>query len=167
MPKIINIEITESEEKLKYLLRKQTKPLQQDRLRALLLIKQGKVRYTGEIATKLRRQRKTIYNWLQSYENNGIESYLQVLSRGYRKEKLSQETKELIAEKLSDPYTDITSYVELLQWVEENCQKDVPYYVLYNYCRKNLNSKLKVSRKSHHKKDEQSVQDFKKNTRAD
>ncbi len=54
MPKTIDITITESEEHLKYLLRKQDKLIQQGRVKALLLIKQGQVRYTHELSKKLK-----------------------------------------------------------------------------------------------------------------
>lgn len=162
MPKIIDVEITESESELLYLLRKQTKILQHSRVKTLLFIKQGKVKYTSEIATKLNRSRKSIYNWLQLYQNEGIQAYLEVASRGSRKEQLNDYTKECLATKLENPYTDITSYVELLQWAEQNCQEKIPYHALYHYCRSKLNSQLKIARKSHHKKDKQTVEVFKK-----
>jgi transposase len=162
MAKFIDIEISESEEALSSLLRKQRKLLQHSRVKALLLIKQGKVHYTTQLAIKLNRSRKTIYNWLQLYEKEGIEKYLHVRSRGLRDEKLTEHTKACLAAKLQDPYTDITSYVELLQWTKQHCQKDVPYHALYHYCHTKLKGKLKVSRKSHYKKDEQALEVFKK-----
>lgn len=164
MAKTIELTIKESEEHLKYLLRQQTKLLQQGRVKALLLIKQDKVQYTYQLADKLKRGRRTIYDWLKSYQENGIEGYLTVLSRGKRKEKLTLEEKRAIALKLQDPSTGITSYVELLHWVNRQFRKDIPYHVVYNYCRSHLNSRLKIARKSHHKKDEQAVEAFKKTT---
>lgn len=167
MAKTIDINIQESESNLQYLLRKQSKLLQQSRIKTLLLIKQGKVRYTCELADKLKRERKTIYNWLKSYEEKGIEGYLTVSSRGKRKEKLTENEKQAITLKLQDPTTDITSYVELLHWVNQQFEKDIPYHVVYNYCRVHLKGKLKIARKSHHKKDEQAVEAFKKTTTSD
>jgi len=162
MAKTIDIIIHESEEHLHYLLRKQDKLLQQGRVKALLLIKQGKAKYTYQIAKMLKRGRRTIYNWLQEYNEKGIEEYLTVSSRGRRKEKLTKEQKQAIRAKLQDPFTDITSYVELTQWASFQFQKDIPYHVVYNYCRKHLDGRLKVARKSHHKKDEQAIEAFKK-----
>ena len=72
MAKTIDITINESEEHLQYLLRKQDKLLQQSRVKALLLVKQGKVNYTYELSNKLKRGRKTIYNWLLMYKEKGI-----------------------------------------------------------------------------------------------
>ena len=36
------------------------------------------------------------------------------------------------------------------------------YHVIYKFCRQKLNSRLKTARKSHHKKDQQAVEAFKK-----
>lgn len=167
MAKTIEISIKESEQQLKHLLRKQDKLLQQGRVKALLLIKQEKVKYTCQLADKLKRGRRTIYNWLKLYSEKGIEEYLTVSPRGKTNDKLLPEEKSVIAAKLQDSSTDITSYVELLHWVNNQFQKDIPYHVIYKYCRSHLNSRLKIARKSHHKKDEQAVEAFKKITRAD
>ena len=78
MAKQIEIEIQESESELRSLLNKQTKLLQYQRAKTLLLIKQGKVTYTYELANKLKRERKTIYNWLKLYKTQGITSYLHI-----------------------------------------------------------------------------------------
>jgi len=53
MAKQIRIDIQESEYDLKSLLSKQSKLLQYQRVKALLLIKQGRVSYTYELAKKL------------------------------------------------------------------------------------------------------------------
>ncbi|MCF7567566.1 TonB-dependent receptor [Sabulilitoribacter arenilitoris] len=94
MAKQIEINIQESESELKTLLNQQTKLLQYQRAKALLLIKQGKVIYTYQLAKKLKRERKTIYNWLKLYKNEGIVSYLKIKSRGSRKTQITEEVKE-------------------------------------------------------------------------
>jgi len=164
MAKQIRIDIQESEYDLKSLLSKQSKLLQYQRVKALLLIKQGRVSYTYELAKKLKRERKTIYNWLKLYQSQGIVSYLRIKSRGSRKEQIPIELKQALSQKLSDPSTTITSYVELLDWIATNYQLDLNYKTLYSHCRTHHNSVLKVARKSHYKKDEQAVEAFKKTT---
>lgn len=167
MAKTIDITIKESEQQLNYLLRKQDKLLQQGRVKALLLIKQGKVKYTYQIADKLKRGRRTIYNWLNMYREKGIEQYLTVSPRGKTNDKLLPEEKAILAAKLQDSTTEITSYVDLLHWVNNRFQKDIAYHVIYKYCRSHLNSRLKIARKSHYKKDQQAVEAFKKTTPVD
>lgn len=162
MAKQIDLIIKESESELKALLYSQTKLLPSQRVKALLLIKQGKVHYTYELAKKLKRERKTIYNWLKFYKTEGIDAYLKIKSRGSRRDKIPAAIKEGISKKLSDISTTITSYVELLDWVEKNYGLVLKYQTLYSHCRTYHNSRLKVARKSHHKKDEQAVEAFKK-----
>ena len=162
MAKQIDLEIKESESELKALLNHQTKLLQYQRVKALLLIKQGKAVYTYQLANKLKRERKTIYNWLKLYNKEGIDAYLKVKSRGSRREEISEEVRQAIAESLSNPSTTMTSYVELLEWIESNFGILLNYKTLYSHCRTHHKSVLKVARKSHHKKDEQAVEAFKK-----
>jgi transposase len=165
MAKQIDIHIKESESELRTLLKRQKRLLQYQRLKALLFIKQGKVTYSYELAKKLKRERRTIYNWLNLYEQKGIESYLRIKSRGSRKEVITETVKQAISNKLADSTTNITSYVDLLAWLKEHSGTVLKYKTLYSHCKTHHNSVLKVARKSHHKKDEQAVETFKKNAR--
>ena len=164
MAKQIDIEIKESESELRSLMNNQSKLLQHQRTKALLLIKQGKVTYTYQLAKKLKRERKTIYNWLQLYKEKGISSYLEVKSRGSRREEIPEQVQQALAAQLSNASTTITSYVELLNWIESNFGIVLKYKTLYSHCRTHHKSVLKVARKSHHKKDDQAVEAFKKTT---
>ena len=162
MARQIRITIQESESELKSLLNQQTKLLGYQRAKALLLIKQGKVVYTYQLAKKLKRERKTIYNWLKLYDQKGITPYLKIKSRGSRKERIPVEVRQGLSEKLSDPCTTITSYVELLEWINTRYGLALNYKTLYSHCRAHHKSVLKVARKSHHKKDGKAVDAFKK-----
>jgi transposase len=166
MAKQIEIDIQESESELITLLhRHQGNLLQYQRVKALLLIKQGKVVYSYQLAKKLKRERKTIYNWLKLYQQSGIEAYLKIKSRGWRREQIPTTVKQGIGEKLCDPSSVITSYVELLDWVATHYNLLVNYKTLYSHCRTHHKSVLKVARKSHYKKDAMAVEAFKKTTR--
>ena len=120
MAKQIDVKIRERASELKALMSTQIKLLQHQRVKALLLIKQGKVMYTYQLAKKLKRERKTIYNWLKLYEQQGIDSYLKVKSRGSLREEIPQQVKQALSEQLSHRSTTITSYVELLEWIHIN-----------------------------------------------
>ncbi len=165
MAKQIDVNIQESESELRALLNRQTKLLQYQRAKALLLIKQGKVSYTYQLANKLKRERKTIYNWLKLYQQEGIRSYLKIKSRGARREEIPEQVKQALAVQLSNPSTTITSYVELLEWIEDNFGVLLNYKTLYSHCRTDHKSVLKVARKSHHKKDIKAEEAFKKTAR--
>lgn len=67
-----------------------------------------------------------------------------------------------IEKKLNDPETTITSYVELKHILEEELGEEILYKALYSHCRRKYKSKLKIARKSHHKKDPSAEAFFKK-----
>ncbi len=113
---------------------------------------------------KLKHCRKTIYTWIKVYRDGGLELLLSSNKGGNNTPLIEQGTKEALAEKLSDPLAQITSYTELLDWVQEHYQSNINYATLYKHCRVHHHSVLKVARKSHHKKDEQAVEAFKKTT---
>lgn len=162
MAKIIDIQISESELKLKQLYNKETSILKRSRLKALLLIKQGKCKYTKEVAKKVKYDRRSVYNWLKMYEEGGLDNLCTVSSGGNNTKLLKESTIKEIDKLLNNPNSTITSYVELLSILSETTQKDITYSALYQHCKSKHYSKLKVARKSHHKKDEQAVEAFKK-----
>lgn len=164
MAKQINLKVSESIKELKVYLSKQPTILKRSRLKSLLLIKEGKVVYTRDISKKLKYDRRTVYNWIKTYETKGLSGLITVNSGGNNTAVLSTQVKEGIQEKLSQADTNITSYVELLDWVNSTYGEDVKYKTLYTHCRNHLKSRLKVSRKSHHKKDPKAIEAFKKTT---
>ncbi len=164
MPKKIPIQIQESEKELRLLLNKTTTDRLRGRLKALILIKSGKVEYQSELASKLGFTEKTIREWLKRYQSYGLSSLITLRVGGNRKLSFGESTKDFITQRLSDPQTTITSYVELQQLILDNCGEEINYKTLYGYCTRHFNSKLKVSRKSHYKKDDQAIEAFKKTT---
>jgi transposase len=161
MAKTIDIQVFETEKELQSILRTTKSKLVEKRVKALLFVKKGKCRYTQEVAVKVGVTRKTIYNWFETYKGQGIKKLCEVNQGGNNTPLLSQATIVKIDELLNDPYSTITSYVELVSILEET-QDNLTYAAIYQHCKRKHKSKLKVARKSHHKKDEQAVEDFKK-----
>ena len=164
MAKAIKIEIKESISELKGMISKQKSILKKSRLKCLLLIKENAIHFKTILSKKLKYDRNSIADWLKKYEQGGIELLLDdKRSIIKRKSKLSKKTLQSIGEKLQQRDTDLTSYVELLDWVHNNFEeKDLAYSTLYYNCRKHFKSRLKVSRKTHHKKDVEAEKLFKK-----
>lgn len=102
---------------------------------------------------KIGRTEKTLRTWIQDYEKNGLFSLLEVNSGGNNTKTLSEKVISLIDEKIKDCKTTITSYVELKHILELESGGNIAYGALYSHCRRKHKSKLKVARKSHHKKD--------------
>jgi len=162
MPKQINIEILESETVLKNILRKTTTEMYRARIKTLLMLKLNQVRYQNEIGKKLGYTEKTIRTWLQLYTKEGITNYLKVNFKNNVKKKISKKLSDSIFNELNNEQTTITSYVELLAILKEKYNVVLPYTTLYSHCRRKHKSVLKVSRKSHYKKDDKAVEAFKK-----
>ncbi|MFV0247913.1 MAG: transposase [Tenacibaculum sp.] len=165
MPKKIQISVIEDEKELRLLLTKTTTERVRGRIKALLLLKQGKANYQSQLATKLGFTEKTIREWLKLYRSEGLSSLLTVRVRGNRRSTFSKEILAFIKTQLSNPQTTITSYVELQQRIENTFGGVINYKTLHGYCNRVFKSKLKVSRKSHYKKDEQVIEAFKKTTK--
>ena len=162
MAKQIDLHIKESQGELKKLLPRQNSITNRSRIKMLLLIKRNQATYTKDLVPRLKHCRKSIYNWINLYRQGGLELLLSSNKRGNNTPLITPSTKVALAEKLSDASTPVTSYVELLDWVQTHHQSNINYAALYKHCRVHHNSVLKVSRKSHHKKDQQAVEAFKK-----
>ena len=155
MPKKITITVKESEQELRSLLRKSSSDRQRERLKALLLLKQGKFIYQSHLASKLGYTEKTIREWLKHYQSEGLSSFITIRVGGNRLSSIPKAILQWIEEQLNNPQTTITSYTELQRLIQENFNEVIPYSTLNGYCKRVFNSKLKVSRKSHYKKNKQ------------
>lgn len=162
MPKKITVTVFEELPFLERMLSKTTSSLKRARLQALLFVKKNKYSYQSDIAKKLGRTEKTIRLWLQEYEKEGLSALLEVKSGGNNTRTLSERVLSSIEEKITDPKTTITSYVELKATLENEFGEKIKYGALYSHCRRKYKSKLKVARKSHHKKDPDAEAFFKK-----
>lgn len=165
MPKKINISIKEDVAFLNNSYSKTASRLQQDRIKTLLYLVTKKYHYQSDIAKKLGRTEKTIRDWLKLYATRGFDALLTVKSGGNNTRTLSDKVIELIAEKVTDSSTTITSYIELQLLLEEQTGEKIAYGALYSHCRRKFKTKLKVARKSHYKKDP-NAEAFFKNTRG-
>ena len=162
MPKKIDITVKESEKELCSLLRKAQSDRLRGRLKALLLLKREKVTYQSQIANKLGFTEKTVREWLKTYAQHGIKKLLSINVGGNNTRVISDAAINFISTQLFNPQTTITSYKELQGLIESNLGEFIDYGTLYAHCKRKHQSKLKVSRKSHYKKDPEAELVFKK-----
>lgn len=105
----------------------------------------------------------SIVKWRKIYTTSGIEPLLtHGRIGGFKKSVFSKDDYGKIKEKLNDPNNGIRGYTELLEWVKKELSKEIKYITLIKYAERNFGSKIKVARKSHVKKNELSVEAFKK-----
>ena len=105
----------------------------------------------------------SITSWKKIYETTGIEGLLNDGRIGFKPSIVTTESHQKMAEKLSNPTNDINGYKELQAWVKRELCQDLKYITVLKYAQRHFGTKIKVCRKSHIKKDEAAVEDFKKN----
>lgn len=162
MPKKIDLNIKEELLTLEKLYRSSTTLLRKDRLKMLYYIKRGDYTYRNQIAKKLARRPNTIGDWITLYQEQGLEGIMQIHSGGNNTRSISDQAIDYIESQLSNANTTITSYIELQALIASELNEDIAYGALYSHCRRRHKSKLKVSRKSHYKKDPEAEELFKK-----
>ena len=154
-----NLEIRESVEELKDLIRKETQGRQKLRLQSLYLIKTKQSQSRIGIATLLGMGKKAVGNWLKRYEAEGLESMLTLRTHTNRAYSLSPDQEAQLIAKLSEP-AGFSSYGAIQSWLKETFGLDLPYPTVHKIVRYRLDAKLKVPRKSHVNKKNGAIETF-------
>jgi transposase len=106
----------------------------------------------------------SIQRWKKSYLEGGIEAVLKHERKGSVSKIFGAEEHKFLEEILSNPENGIQGYTELQKIMSHHFDRPFAYVTLVEYCKRNFETKIKVARKSHAKKDENAVSDFKKKT---
>jgi len=104
--------------------------------------------------------------WIKLYQQEGLLGITSIKSGGNNTKIISNKAIAYISDQLTTSNTTITSYVELQLLIEENLGEKIPYGTLYAHCKRKHQSKLKVSRKSHYKKDPEAEMLFKNSRKS-
>ena len=104
----------------------------------------------------------SVQTWRKLYEQGGIKAVLSYQKQAGRPSGITKEEHLLIEEKLNDPKNGLRGYTELLDWMETTFKKPFKYNTVLKYSYRHFQSKVKVARKSHVKKDPEAVAAFKK-----
>ena len=146
-------EIAEPVEKLEELVRKERDAQIQRRFHMLLLLKTGEAKSRSAAARQLGVHRNTIANWLQLYEDGGIEALREIKDPGPDpgQQSIPPEVMEKLKKRLSKP-EGFGSYKEIQQWLADSCGVDLPYTTVHRIVRYDLEAKPKAPRPSHPKK---------------
>lgn len=158
-----NIIVIESELELKKLMRQQ--PIhKKNRIQMLLILKKSEHSLSKiELAAILKVNHNTAQKWRKAYFEKGIDGLLFDGRIGYKKSIITSEIHQAIQTRLTSPKDAFTSYVDLINWIVENyIPQGINYHTVNKYVKRHFGAKLKVSRKSHIKKDPNAVDSFKK-----
>jgi Transposase and inactivated derivatives len=163
MSKAKQLVIKESVSELKQLLNRRSVTIS-SRIRMLIAIKNSESeslskRKLGEL---LGVSSSSIQIWRKLYEEGGLSLLLEDKRIGFKPSIINKEEHEKIKEILNNPTNGLRGYVELQDYIDKEFGKSIKYNTLLKYCGKHFESKSKVARKSHIKKDPQAVEDLKK-----
>lgn len=161
-----NIVVEESELELKKLLRKQ--PIhKKNRIQMLLILKKSQVSLSKiELASILKVNHNTAQKWRKSYSESGIDGLLLDRRVGFKPSIINSEIHQAIERKLTSPKEAFTSYIDLINWIVDNYMPTgINYHTVNKYVKRHFGAKLKVSLKSHIKKDTNTVDGFKKTSK--
>lgn len=166
MSKALIVNVKETLSELRVLLKKSI-PFLQPRIKFLMLLK----RYSGKAVSKRTLMEESglcsysVHKWRTLYSTGGIDELLKHNKIGFKPSKISKEEHDLLKAKLHNAENGLRGYKELQEWVKSELKNDISYNTLLKYCTKHFGSKVKVARKYHAKKDEESVITFKKTLR--
>lgn len=163
MPTVKKIQVIETIAQLKVLKKGVSLAIQK---RVLMLIELKKNNEIGiskrKLSVLLGVDPNSITTWKNIYETKGIDGILRDDRIGFKPSIVSKDEHIKIEKLLNDPKNGIRGYNELLDWVKNELGKDMLYITLLKYVKRNFETKIKVARKSHIKKDNNKVDDFKK-----
>src|SRR4028119_1442847 len=161
MSGVVKIEIRETEEELKALLKKEKDVLRHEKLQVLYWLKTQTVETALSAAVRLGKHRTTIQRWLSSYRSGGIEELLLQKPRSGRPRIMNPKTVERLSKELQEP-EGFSSYKEVHQWLTSCCEVKVAYRTVHQWARYRLKGKLKVPRPVSEKQKPGVVEELKK-----
>jgi transposase len=162
MSGVVRIEIRETTEELKTLMRKEKDVLRHEKLQVLYWLKTKTIDSVLSAAVRLGKHRTTIQRWLSSYRSGGIAELLSQKPRSGRPRIMNAQIVEKLEQELSEP-EGFSSYKEVHQWLTSCCDVPVAYRTVHQWARYRLKGKLKVPRPVSEKQKVGAVEEFKKN----
>jgi transposase len=162
MSGVIKIEISETVDQLKELLKSTENHEVKERIQALYWLKSEQAKTTVEIAFLVGRHRTTVSKWLSSYKTGGIKALIKKGKSSGRKKKLNISVEESLKQELEEQ-EGFSSYKEVQIWLKAIHDIEMSYTRVHQIVRYRLKAKLKVPRPTHAKQKPGAVENFKKN----
>lgn len=145
--------ISEPVEQLERLVRTERDAQVQRRFHMLFLLKTEEAQSRSAAARRLGVHRNTVANWLDLYEEGGIEKLRQIQEPGPEpgQQSIPPEAMKALKGRLSEP-EGFAGYTDIQRWLAKKHGLDLPYSTVHRIVRYGLGAKLKTPRPSHPKK---------------
>jgi transposase len=161
MAGVYKLDITESEQDLKSLLRNQKTASAKERMQLLYLLKSGQAKTVDCAACLLGRHRVTVQKWLKLYRNGGLAGLLERKSPPGRKHSISDWAQNALSKRLEQP-EGFNSYGEICQWLETQLGISAPYKTVHQLVHYRLGASPKVARPQSVDNTDERVETYKK-----
>jgi len=163
LPKIVPVKESLSELRK---IQKKSIPLIANRIKVFIAFK--KHEKTGiskrAVAVNTGVNQNSVQSYRTLYLTGGLSLLMAYEKKEGRRSIISKAEHKKLEAKLKDPKNELRGYTALQTWVEEEFNKRIKYNTLLKYAMRHFQSKVKVARKSHVKKDMETVEVVKKNS---
>jgi transposase len=134
------------------------------RLQALLIFKQNEHQGVSkrDVALIIGVNHNSKQTCRKSYIEGGITSLISPSKKSNIVSVITEEQESIIKDQLNTPNNGFVGFTKFLQWFNESQKTNIKHTTFYAFLVRKFNAKVKVARKSHIKKDQQAVEDFKK-----
>lgn len=161
MAGVYKLNILETEEELKQLLKKEKTGSGKERIQLLYLLKSQKVKTITQAAELLGRNRVTVQEWLAKYRQGGLESLRKRASTSGRPRKIPAWAEKALAKKLQEP-KGFESYGEICQWLETSLGIRAKYKTVHSLVYYKLKASPKIARPQSLEQSTERLEAFKK-----
>lgn len=145
MAGVYKLEIQESEDELKQLLRSQKAASSKERIHLLYLLKSKQAKTVQEAASILGRHRTTVQEWLNHYREGGLKELLKSNSRSGRPRAIPDWAVAALQKRLEEPQ-GFDGYQAICDWLKGQLGIPAEYKTVHQLVRYRLQSSPKVPR---------------------
>lgn len=145
MAGVYKLEIQESEDEIKQLLRTQKTASGKERVHLLYLLKSKQAKTVQAAASILGRHRATVQEWLKQYREGGIEALLKSNPRSGRRRAIPQWAVAALQQRLEEPQ-GFDGYQAICDWLESQLGIEAKYKTVHQLVHYRLQASPKVPR---------------------
>ncbi len=145
MAGVYKLEIQESEDDLKQLLRQQRTASGKERVQLLYLLKSGQAKTVQDAAPILGRNRVTLQKWLRHYRKGGLTRLLEKKARSGRPRTIPAWAEAALQKRLQEPQ-GFDSYQAICDWLEMHLGIQAAYKTVHQLVHYRLQASPKVPR---------------------
>lgn len=161
MAGVYKIDITESEEELKQLLKREKTGSGKERIQVLYLLKTKKAKTVQEASLMIGRNRVTVQEWLGKYRQGGRSGLLnKKISKG-RPRKIPKWAEKALEKRLKEN-EGFNSYGEICEWLAEKLGIVAKYKTVHQLVYYRLNARPKIARPKSREQLGERLENFKK-----